>query len=135
MQCRQRHHLHALPHEHTGPTLAMRASLHRRPLRYTGDRACTVVSVQALQRGSVQALTEAGLYARVQISRAILNEQQKIQIPDWFDNQEEKPQVTKADLEEKIAKLHAAINDVATQVGPESKQKNANSAVASPVAK
>lgn len=65
----------------------------------------------------------------MQISRAILNEQQKIRIPDWFDEGFEKPQVTKADLEDKIAKLHAAINDVATQVGPEAK-KNANNTAA-----
>lgn len=52
-----------------------------------------------------------------QISRAILNEQQKFKVPKWFN--EDKPPVTKAELEEKIDQLHAAINEVASSVGPE----------------
>jgi hypothetical protein len=49
-----------------------------------------------------------------QISRAILNEQQKFKVPKWFN--EDKPPVTKAELEEKIDQLHAAINEVASNI-------------------
>lgn len=61
----------------------------------------------------------------LQISRAILNEQQKFKIPTWF---EDKPPVTKAELEEKIDELHAAISEVAGSIGGEEPgRSNANS--------
>ena len=60
----------------------------------------------------------------MQISRAILNEQQKFKAPNWFE--ENKPPVTKQELEDKIDQLHAAINDVATQVGPDGDTKHGN---------
>lgn len=62
--------------------------------------------------------------AHVQISRAILNEQQKFKTPNWFE--ENKPPVTKQELESKIDQLHAAINDVATQIGPDGETKHDN---------
>ena len=58
----------------------------------------------------------------MQISRAILNEQQKFRMPKWFE--EDKPPVTKAELEEKINQLHSAINDVAASIGPESNDRS-----------
>jgi hypothetical protein len=65
-------------------------------------------------------LTQCGTRWRtiMQISRAILNEQQKFKAPNWFE--ENKPPVTKQELEDKIDQLHAAINDVAQQIGPDS---------------
>ena len=51
----------------------------------------------------------------LQISRAILNEQQKFRLPKWLE--EDKPPVTKAELEEKIGQLHSAINEVAANLG------------------
>jgi tetrahydromethanopterin S-methyltransferase subunit B len=63
----------------------------------------------------------------LQISRAILNEQQKIKT-NWFE--EPKP-VNKEELEEKIDQLHAAITDMAQSFGPDmstdSKDKSNNS--------
>jgi hypothetical protein len=70
----------------------------------------------------------------LQISRAILNEQQKFKAPNWFE--ENKPPVTKQELEEKIDQLHAAINDVATQIGPDGDTKpdmNSSKAMEKPV--
>eukprot|EP01025_Chloroclados_australasicus_P035595 TRINITY_DN3625_c1_g4_i1.p1 TRINITY_DN3625_c1_g4~~TRINITY_DN3625_c1_g4_i1.p1 ORF type:complete len:216 (-),score=8.50 TRINITY_DN3625_c1_g4_i1:51-698(-) len=60
----------------------------------------------------------AGFFFAPQISRAILNEQQKFKAPQWLE-QEQKP-VSKEELEDKIDQLHKAINDVATQIGPDS---------------
>jgi hypothetical protein len=59
---------------------------------------------------------------RLQISRAILNEQQKFRMPKWLE--EDKPPVTKAELEEKINQLHSAINDVAASIGPEESDRS-----------
>jgi len=61
----------------------------------------------------------------MQISRAILNEQQKFKTPNWFE--ENKPPVTKQELEDKIDQLHAAINDVASQVAPDDTKNNSGS--------
>jgi hypothetical protein len=53
--------------------------------------------------------------SEAQISRAILDEQQRFKPPKWLE--EAKQPVTKEELEEKIDQLHAAINDVASQTG------------------
>ena len=60
---------------------------------------------------------DAGSHAlsRLQISRAVLDEQRKFRMPKWLE--EDKPPVTKEELEEKINQLHSAINDVATSIG------------------
>jgi hypothetical protein len=58
-----------------------------------------------------------------QISRAILSDQQKFKIPAWL--QDDKPPVTKAELEEKIDQLHSAINEVAISINGDDTTANA----------
>jgi fructose/tagatose bisphosphate aldolase len=64
-------------------------------------------------RGDVS--TRCHISACAQISRAILDEQQRFKPPKWLE--EAKQPVTKEELEQKIDQLHAAINDVASQTG------------------
>lgn len=54
-----------------------------------------------------------------------MNEQQKFKAPNWFE--ENKPPVTKQELEDKIDQLHAAINDVANQVAPDETKNSSGS--------
>lgn len=77
-------------------------------------------AVASLRRHAVLAGSASGraarrkpCLARSQISRAILDEQQRFKPPKWLE--EAKQPVTKEELEEKIDQLHAAINDVASQ--------------------
>jgi len=51
-----------------------------------------------------------------QISAALLNDDQKLKLPRFMEDEEKDPEATKQDLADKIAQLNAAIDDVSAQL-------------------
>ncbi|CAK0752334.1 hypothetical protein CVIRNUC_002138 [Coccomyxa viridis] len=51
-----------------------------------------------------------------QISAALLNDEQRLRLPKFLDEEEKSPEATKQDLADKIASLNSAIDDVSAQL-------------------
>lgn len=51
-----------------------------------------------------------------QISQALLGEDQRLKLPKFLDDEEESPEVTRANLAEKIAQLNETIDSVSSQL-------------------
>eukprot|EP01026_Neomeris_dumetosa_P056600 TRINITY_DN5180_c0_g1_i10.p3 TRINITY_DN5180_c0_g1~~TRINITY_DN5180_c0_g1_i10.p3 ORF type:complete len:137 (+),score=25.46 TRINITY_DN5180_c0_g1_i10:45-455(+) len=51
-----------------------------------------------------------------QISRALLNEEQKLRLPRWLEEEEKDPEATKQKLFDKIDQLNEAIDEISSNI-------------------
>eukprot|EP01023_Acetabularia_acetabulum_P068867 TRINITY_DN9839_c0_g1_i1.p3 TRINITY_DN9839_c0_g1~~TRINITY_DN9839_c0_g1_i1.p3 ORF type:complete len:135 (-),score=19.29 TRINITY_DN9839_c0_g1_i1:177-581(-) len=51
-----------------------------------------------------------------QISRALLNDEQKLRLPRWLEEEEKDPEATRMELFEKIDQLNKSIDDISSNL-------------------